>query len=234
MPRALYRMARGSGRRGNQDPYVLRAAERKPSSFQVKDYVLCRDCEQRLSKNGEKYVMGIVTKRDGRFPLLEKLDGVATRMHAPKWRSYSVVDTPDVVDRAKVAYFALSVFWRASIHTWIADDGERVRIDLGSKYNEELRRYLLGEMGVPKNAALLVAACTDEVSQKSFFMPGPNAKIKDRSFGVMVRGLFLLFRITKTPSEWHARLSMINAPHEWILVWDCFAQGVWKIGQMPD
>jgi len=60
-------------------------------------------------------------------------------------------------------------------------------------------------------------------ARKSFFMPGPNTKVKDRSFGVIVRGLFLLFRITNTPPLWHTRLSMINAPDEWISVWDCLA-----------
>jgi len=135
------------------------------------------------------------------------------------------------VDRAKIAYFALSLFWRASVHTWVAHDGERVRIDLGRKYNEEIRRYLLGETPIPKNAALLVAVCTDAVSQKTFFMPSENTKVRDRSFGVMVRGLFLLFRITKTPPGWHVRLSMINGPHEWISVWDCFAREVWSLGE---
>jgi hypothetical protein len=53
---------------------------------------------------------------------------------------------------------------------------------------------------------------------------------KDHSFGVMVRGLFLLFSITKTPPGWHARLSMVNAAHGWISVWDCFAQGIWSLG----
>ncbi len=80
MPRALYRMARGKGTRGNQDPYVVRRTENKPSSHQVTDYVFCSDCEQRLNKNGEKYVMSLVMVRDGRFPLLETLNAVATKL----------------------------------------------------------------------------------------------------------------------------------------------------------
>ena len=118
MPKALYRMARGSGRKGNQDPQVFRRTESKPSSHQVTDYVFCHECEQLLNKNGEEYVMGLVTKRDGTFPLLNMLNKVATRMQTPKWRAYSAAETPDI-DRAKIAYFALSVFWRASIHTWL-------------------------------------------------------------------------------------------------------------------
>jgi hypothetical protein len=54
--------------------------------------------------------------------------------------------------------------------------------------------------------------------------------MKDRSFGVLVRGLFFHFRITKTPAPWQARLSMVNTPHEPISVWNCFEQGAWRLG----
>ena len=229
MPRALYKMARGSGRKGNQDPYVLSAKARKSSSHQIKDYVLCRDCEQRFSKNGEDYVMRLVTKRDGKFPLLDMLNAIPPTMKMPKWSTYSASQTPEI-DRAKIAYFALSVFWRASVHTWEQESGEKVRIDLGGKYNEEIRRYLLGETAIPARASLLVAACTDEVSQKTFFTPEENSKVRDRSFGILVRGLFFLFRITKTPAPWQAGLSMVNNSREWILVWNCFEQAIWRLG----
>jgi hypothetical protein len=229
MPRALYRMARGSGTKGNQDPHVLTAKERKPSSYQVKDYLLCYDCEQRFSKNGEAYVMRLVTKRNGQFPLLDVLNATPTPLKMLRWTAYSVAQTPGI-DRAKIAYFAFSIFWRASVHTWTQESGERISIELGKKYNEEIRRYLLEESAVPRRANLLVAVCTDEESQKTFFLPRENQKVKDRSFGVMVRGLFFMFRITRTPAPWQARLSMVNTPYEWISVWNCFERGVWRLG----
>lgn len=229
MPRALYRMARGSGAKGNQDPHVLSAKGRKPSSHQIQDYVLCRECEERFNKNGENYVMRVVTKRTGQFPLLDMLTDIPTPLQGRNWTAYVAAQSPDI-DRAKIAYFALSVFWRASVHTWEQESGEKTRINLGKKYNEEIRRYLLGETPIPKNANLLVAVCTDELSQKTFFVPGENDKVKDGSFGVMVRGLFFHFRITKTPAPWQARLSMVNTPHEPISVWNCFERGVWRLG----
>jgi hypothetical protein len=112
----------------------------------------------------------------------------------------------------------------------VADNGERVHLDLGRKYNEELRRYLFGERPIPPNARLLVSVCTDEISQKTFFMPGENKRVKDNSYGVVVRGLFLLFRISSTPPDWHTGLSMINNQPAWISVWDCLAQKVWNLG----
>ena len=163
MPRDLYRMARGSGAKGNQDPHVLSAKGRKSSSHQVKDYVLCRDCEQRFSKNGEDYVMRLVTKRNGQFPLPDMLNQIPTSLRGKRWTAYVNSQTPQI-DRAKLAYFALSIFWRASIHTWNQESGEKTRIDLGKRYDEEIRRYLLGETVIPRNAKLLVAVCTDQES----------------------------------------------------------------------
>jgi len=229
MPRALYRMARGSGTKGNQDPNILTAKQRKSSSHQVKDYVLCHDCEQRFTKNGEDYVMRLVTKRDGRFPLLDALNEIPTPLKTPKSTGYTVAQTP-AIDREKIAYFALSIFWRASVHTWTQENGEKISIELGKKYNDEIRRYLLGETAIPRHANLLVAVCTDEESQKTFFAPEENQKVKDRSFGVMVRGLFFMFRITRTPAPWQARISMVNTSRGLISVWNCLERGVWRLG----
>jgi hypothetical protein len=86
---------------------------------------------------------------------------------------------------------------------------------------------------LPKNATLLVAVCTDEISQKTFYVPEENEKVKDRSVGFLARGLFFLFRITNRPAPYQARLSMINNPHEWVSVWDCFERGVWRLGDGP-
>lgn len=143
MPRALYVKSRGPGKKGNQDPFVVTVEGGKQSSFQTKDYVLCRECEQRFSKNGEDYVMRIVTDREGRFPFLEMLNNAPTRTIGKDWIHYTVTDTPDI-DRDKLAYFALSVLWRASVHIWEQESGKPVSIDLGKKYNEQVRRYLLG------------------------------------------------------------------------------------------
>lgn len=230
MPRSLYKKARGSGTKGNQDPHVLTAKERRSTSHQITDYVLCSDCEQRFSKDGEDYVMRLVTMQNGQFPLLDMLNAIPPSLKTKRWTVYSAADTPGI-ERAKIAYFALSVFWRASVHTWEQESGEKIRIDLGKKYNEEIRRYLLGETPIPEHANLLVAACTDELSQKTFFAPEENERIKDRSFGVMVRGLFFMFRITKTPAPWQVQLSMVNNPNGWISVWNCFEQGVWRLGE---
>ena len=229
LPRALYRLARGSGVRGNQDPVAFTIKGSRSSSHQLKDYVLCRDCEQLFSKKGEGYVMRLVTKRNGQFPLLEKLGTVPTQMKRGDWSAYSATDAPEI-DRAAIAYFALSVFWRASVHSWRDVEGDLVKIDLGARYNDELRRYLLGKAELPKNAWLLVSACSDSLSQQIFFMPSENAVVNDRTVGFAARGMVFMLRMTKTPTTPVRRLSMTNSVQSWIVALDCGRRGLW---QMP-
>ncbi|MFZ0856024.1 MAG: hypothetical protein WAN10_04140 [Candidatus Acidiferrales bacterium] len=229
MPRALYRMARGLGTKGNQDPHLLTAKGGRPSSHQVKDYVLCWDCEQRFSKNGEHYVMGLLTKRNKIFPLLEMLNNVAPTMKGPSWKMYSSSDTP-IIDRDKVAYFAISVFWRASVHTWELENGEQTRIRLGDKYNEQVRKYLLGETSVPKNASLQVIVCSDVTNQNTFFPPQENQKVRDRSVIFLARGVLFFFRMSSTLQGFQQRLSVVNNKQGWITTRNCADRPVWAVG----
>jgi hypothetical protein len=228
MPRALYLKSRDSGKTGNQDPYVVTAQGSKQSSFQTKEYVLCRECEQRFSKNGEEYVMRLVTKQNGRFPLLEKLKNAAARTSGWDWTHYSATDTPNI-DREKIAYFALSVLWRASVHTWKQENGSLTSIDLGAKYNEQIRRYLLDQTPIPQNAYLTVVACTDSESQNNFFVPGRNFKKKDHSVGFTARGLMFFLLMSKTAPGWQQRLSMTNNERGWIASYDCSKHAMWKL-----
>jgi hypothetical protein len=229
MPRALYRMARGDSTNGNQDPYVVTKKGRKQTSHQTKDYLLCRECEQRFSKNCEDYVMRLVTKRSGAFPLLEMLNRVLPTVTGPEWNMYSFADT-STIDRAKIAYFAISVFWRASAHTWEQTNGEKIRIDLGKKYIEEIRRYLLGETPVPKNASLQAIACSDILNQRTFFTPRENQKYKDRSVIFLARGMLFFLRMSNTLTRFQRRLSIVNAPNQWNTMRNCAERSVWTLG----
>jgi hypothetical protein len=228
MPRSLYLKTRGSGTKGNQDPVLLTARGSKHTSHQIKDYVFCSECEGRLDRNGERYVMPLVTQRDGKFPLFNILNGIQPDSHHPKALAYSRITTPDI-DREKIAYFAISVFWRASVHAWEQENGTFVSIDLGKKYNEEIRSYLMGEAGIPKNAFLNVAVCVDLKSQAAFFPPSINVKQKDRGVAFGARGVLFFLRMSNTLTELERAISMINNPYGWIAVRDCFESGLWRV-----
>ena len=109
---------------------MVRADGAKQTSYQVTDYVFCRDCEQLFNKNGENYVMPLV-EGNGKFKLLEDLDKAGTDIVGPTLRAYSVTHAPRI-DRDKIAYFAASIFC-ASVHVWRYEDGSITTIDLGKR-----------------------------------------------------------------------------------------------------
>ena len=225
MPRSLYKKARRDGP-GNRDPLVITKTSRKPSSHQITDYVFCGDCEHRFNVNGEDYVMRLVAKRNLDFPLLDKLRAVVPTTQGAEWITYSAAAIP-TIDRDKIAYFAISIFWRASVHTWELADGKKIRIDLGKKYNEEIRKYLMGETPVPAKAALQVIVCSDSLNRISFFPPGENQKHKDRTFLFVARGMMFFFRVSNTLRDFEKRLSVVNNPNRWLTIRDCGNNPVW-------
>src|ERR1700751_4466866 len=117
LPRSLYKKVRTVGL-GNNDPTIVSAGQKpKTSSHQYQEYLLCRDCEQRFSRNGEQYVMELAHTK-GKLPLLEMLEQIPkANAEFGRTKAYDEAITPHI-DRNKLAYFALSVFWRASVITW--------------------------------------------------------------------------------------------------------------------
>jgi hypothetical protein len=197
MPRSLYKKSRGSGIQGNQDPVLVTKDAEKRSSYQITDYVFCGDCEHRLNVNGEQYVLGLVARQNLDFPLLDLLQAATPTAKHAHGETYSAADTP-AIDRDKIAYFGLSVFWRASVHTWKLENGNKVKVHLGPKYNEELRQYLMGLTAVPKNVSLQLVVCSDALNRGLFFAPAENQKIKDRTFIFVARGMQFYFRVSNT------------------------------------
>ena len=170
--------------------------------------------------------MRLVSQQDGTFPLFEMLRNAPSRIPGPAWTTYAIKDTPKI-DRDSLAYFAMSVFWRASVHTWKMANGETTSIHLGKKYDEEIRQYLLGDISIPRNTSLIVSVCTDKTSQRSFFAPSENGKTKDRSVGFGTRGIMYFLRMTNTPLRFQRRLSMVNNPDSIITTYDCRQHSMW-------
>src|SRR5207245_1882393 len=150
----------------------------------------------------------IVADINGNFPFLEMLETIKPTAEHPNWKTYSAIDTP-TIERDKISHFAISVYWRASVHTWEYEDGSKIRIELGPKYNEQIRRYLLGETAVPRNLSLQVIACSDLVNRMTFFAPEENQKHKDRTFIFLARGFLFFFRVSNTLTEYQKRLSIV-------------------------
>ena len=160
LPASLYRHLRRDhqGKISDREPFKLTGTIAARTSSQVKDLLLCAQCELRFSANGEKWTVDRCFRNPGDFPLQAMLE------MAPRQQELThgwVVETAQVpeVDRDKIAYFVTSVIWRAAVHRW-EFEGDRIR--LGSVLEGKIRSYLLGEAGFPEEVAVLVKVASKQ------------------------------------------------------------------------
>lgn len=160
----------------NPNPWLL-TPQRAPhqSSRQVWAHLLCTDCEQRLNRNGEKWMLANGMQRDGFFPLLRFLDSREPDERNNTTRVYRTATLPEV-NHEQIGYFAASVFWRGSVHPWRLDGTPATPL---GPYGEQFRLFLMGQASFPPKAFLI--ACVRETTQVSSLAHEPVGG-KDQGF----------------------------------------------------
>ncbi len=154
MPAALFRLLR-SRTVTPRDPLVISARSTFQTSRQVSEHLLCVDCEDRLRRGGENWVLRHCYRGGGRFLLREQVVRSRLLDDGPVGRIYSSKSNPNI-DSGALTFFAASIFWRAAAHAWQIPGRMRGSlIDLGP-YQESLGKYLLGQEPFPGSAAMWV------------------------------------------------------------------------------
>ena len=174
------------------------------SSFQVAQYLLCTQCETRFQQRGEDWMMRNCYRGKGVFRLKDELTSVSPVVSLGPDRIYHAARTPKL-EITKLAYFASSVFWRASV-PWNFDGKEPVvPVSLGEKYGDEFRSYLLGLSEFPIHASLNVVISGHP---KPFLQASVPAAKRTTSFHVyqfFIPGLLFTLFVGKTvPPEQRA------------------------------
>ena len=215
-PSAMYKYLREPWKQ-NPNPIVIDRNKTSSSSKQVKDYVLCRECEDLFNKNGENWILRQVW--NGReFPLLDRLN-VAVQHHALS-EALAFSGKAVGIDTEKLGYFALSMVWRAGAHVWTTPFGQKTNLlDLGS-YEEPIRQYLLGKGPFPSDVAVLAHVCTDSISANSFILPVRISAIPWTSFTMLTLGIYLHVLTGAIPPELRT-LCCVSSPNRLILQRDC-------------
>src|SRR5580698_3391769 len=149
MPAGLNRLRanKGSPQLVITQKYQVRTTE------QMTDHILCGDCERRLNDSGEKWTLARLSRSDG-FPLREALLKCPFR-GSPTAGFFKTRGAKDI-RHEKLAYFALSIFWRGAVKVWNRVGDETDRIDIGAD-EEQIRLYLLGRTGFPRNLVLVAS-----------------------------------------------------------------------------
>ena len=153
VPKALYRLVRAGTRGAN--PLQITAEGSRQTSKQAVQRLLCADCEKRFDHDGENWVLKNCYRGRGVFRLRALLEQSTPVGIDSDTRIYSASSLEGVRVESLV-YFCTSVFWRASVVDWWSSGRKFEQISLGDRYQEEIRRYLLGEDKFPENAAVMV------------------------------------------------------------------------------
>jgi hypothetical protein len=103
------------------------------SPNQDAEYMLCRQCEQIISKS-ENYVASVALQEDGTFPALA-LTKIVPSPPDLEWR----IGDASALDIDAIARFAVSIVWRASASV----SATFTKTNLGDKFASEFADYLL-------------------------------------------------------------------------------------------
>lgn len=173
----------------NPSPYLMSGTKTVESSRQIKDYVLCGDCERLFNDNGERWVLAHMAWVE-KFPLREILRKAIPIRSIPGLTTYAAGAIVEI-DVDKLEYFALSVVWRAAVHNWNPIHEEKYeRLQLG-RYREHLREYLLGIAPFPSNVITVISVYEEEHFVLSMFPPfagAPRTK-EGRPYSFLIPGI---------------------------------------------
>ena len=197
IPRAVYEVCRTPDLK-NPSPVIVTKKVVLQAPHQISDYLLCKNCENRFNSRGESWILARLP-RDGVSPLYGALSKLQSVGSYGEDRLYVTAGCPDI-DTQKLVYFAMSVYWRASVQRWKHLGGE-VGIQLG-KYEEPLRKWLMDEDSFPRNMAIVV--CIPPSPQALAMTYGPRAMQNSRFhvFTLYVPGVeFILFVGNRLPED---------------------------------
>jgi hypothetical protein len=155
LPKSIYRSGLAKELK-NPNPVVIANGQWKQISDQLRGYVFCAGCEEKLNKNGETWVMARTPHRyEEIFPLQKALLAIERLAFQERLDVYQVRGK-EGFDLDQLIYFGLSVFWRGSVHHWKSTGGAYAQqISLG-EYEEPLRLFLLGKGSLPGGVVLTV------------------------------------------------------------------------------
>lgn len=204
LPKGAYRVNRALAL-NNPHPVVLSNDELLQSSAQLSDYLLCSECEQRFSRNGEAWVLANIPRDYGeKFPVLEALKGEASILEDGGTKAYAGAKVK-FLDMEKIVYFALSVFWRGAVHVWESSlHSEAPDVHLCG-YEEPIRQFLRGTSPLSEDVSLTVYVCPNGSVLNAMLVPWDAHLPECSRYIFYLSGLgFVLHFADKLPPQFKA------------------------------
>jgi len=193
LPRALYRMIGSGTSRQHPDTVQLTAASIKRSSEQARRHLLCRRCEQRLSANGESWVLNNCYRGRDRFRLRAELRNRAL-LSGSEVEAYSASEA----EVTFLVFFCLSVIWRASLCDWVCRAEIYKQIDLGP-FQEQFRKFLNSECGVPGRVRVMVLLSASNRPRLEMSLPIAYRRDDGRTYRFHIPGITFVATVGGMP-----------------------------------
>lgn len=216
LPKGIYKRMRDINEK-NPNPWVL-SKGKKPvqTSKQETAYLLCWDCEQRFSTNGENWVLGNCRQQDGSFPLKSILSSRNPDIEAQgnPTRLFYSSNIPEI-SISELAYFAASIFWRGSVYGWNNDLSATVNL---GPFQNHIREYLLGLREFPQDCCLLVFVRDAKESDAISYTPIGKRTKDYHVYKFPIPGLAFALLVSKNIPKEYCQLCLVHGPGNPIIV----------------
>lgn len=228
MPEAAHGYLRygSDGTKSDKAPFKIDDTSVRRDFRQIKKPFLCSECETRFNGGGESYVLENCFRKPGHFPLEQRLRNALNRTPWPGgWIVYAEDFPKPRLQWERLAYFAVSIFWRAGVTEWSVNNN-RISVPLPSRYEQELREYLLGKP-FPEQAVVSVAVTTrpDPIAH-AMHTPICDEVGNYNHYRVAIPGMLFDMLIGKElPSEWRPNCVVRGHRHPiYLLAENCLFQ----------
>jgi len=173
--------------KGNRNPVFITSRRAVQMNFRVAEEFLCLECEGRLNRQGETWVLRNSYRGVKNFPiqsLLADAPPIAVR------ESFRLIDgraLPDV-EMDKLVFFATSIFWKASAREWrFIDHWDRLEF---GPYEEKFRSFLNHEADFPDSVSLVISVSGNPNPHVGAIYPYMAARVSGtRQFRFSIPGM---------------------------------------------
>jgi hypothetical protein len=224
IPRVMYKYSRAKQLK-TPHPVVVSGDTVRQGTDQARDYVFCKECENRFRVNGERWVLANIPHDYGEpFPLHAAANAATLTIVEPD-RVLIPGRTTSGFEMDKLIYFGASIFWRGAAHQWKLDGSDLARPDLGV-FQELLRLFLLGIAGFPADVFLTVMLWPYQKVPPAALMPDSSPVTGWQRYWFYITGLgFVLDFGPNIPKEIQTR-STSHSPERLITISKEFADMV--------
>lgn len=158
-----------------------------------------------------------MARQDGEFPLVDLLERLPADVDQEQLKVYGVAKN-SCIDVPKLSHFAMGVFWKASVHSWMGGK-DTPMIELGP-YGDKVRDFLVGSGPFPADISLLVWVAPKDRMLVTIGQPYRGSATKYRNFAFYVPGIQFVLYVGRQITEPIRQLCFCANPSHPIVVCD--------------